>query len=151
MRYRLLISLSLLFICASCQKKTQEPGTSTGGNPIPTPGPTTGPTLSGTVITIGGEMGKADAVDGKGGNARFFNPYKLCFDARNNMLYVADKNLIRMIDQQNNVSTLLGSGVLNNFDEIYDIDLAPGAAGSLYFTTKYYGLYKIDGTTKKLM
>ncbi|HVU98487.1 MAG TPA: hypothetical protein VHE34_24855 [Puia sp.] len=153
MKYRLLLLVSLFVSCASCQKQSQSPDASSGGDPTPTPTPTPASgrdSVKATYTIIAGRMGQSAAVDGQGGNAAFINPYKLCFDSRNNKLYVADNNLIRVIDQQNNVSTLLGNGVLNNFEEIYDIDLAPGAAGSLYFTTKYYALYKIDGATNQL-
>src|ERR1700755_781817 len=150
---RHLFFLVYVFICASCQKTSQASGAGSGGDtltttPVPVPAP--GPSLKVTVTTVGGQPGKVEAVDGNGGNAHFLNPYKLCYDPRNKLLYVADRNYLRVIDAQNNVSTLLGNGVLSNFDEILDIDLAPGAPGSLYFTTKYTTLYKIDGSNNTL-
>ena len=91
-----------------------------------------------TVTTIAGKVkDHGNAEDGSGVNARFWNPTKMVYDSRNNTLYVADGTTIRSIDQQNNVKTYLPLGALSNFNEIYDIDLAPGsAAGTLYCITK---------------
>ena len=124
---------SLFFLSASCQKASPSSSSDPGDPGGPTPPPTA---LTVTVTTIG---------------ANFSHPYKCCYDPRNKQLYVADQNQIKVIDEHNNVTTLMGQGVLNGWDEIFDIDLAPGAAGSLYFTTKYNTLYKIDGGTNELV
>jgi sugar lactone lactonase YvrE len=128
--------LIVLFSCAGCQKKNiTAPGTN--------PGPGTSP-LKATVVTLAGEAGQTGNTDGQGSSARFTNPGKICFDPRNNVLYVADHIAIRAVDEAGNVTTYMGEDQLNRFDDIRDIDVAPGAAGSLYFTTKYNALYKIE-------
>ena len=114
------------------------PGTPAPGDPHTT--------TTATVSTIAGKLGDhGNAEDGQGANARFWNPTKMIFDSRNNMLYVADGNTIRSIDAQNNVNTYLPLGKLSTYNEIMDLDLAPGAAGgTLYIVTKENDLIKIE-------
>ena len=106
-----------------------------------------------TVTTIAGAYGLQGDNDGKGSNARFWNPTKMVYDNRNKTLYVADGTVIRSVDAQNNVKTYLPFGKINNYDEILDIDVTPDSiGGSLYFITEENGLYKIEpkGTSYKL-
>ena len=99
-----------------------------------------------SVSTIAGKLGDhGNAEDGSGGNARFWNPTKMVYDNRNNILYVADGTTIRSIDQSNNVKTYMTLGAIGNYNEILDIDIAPGSVGGiLYFITKENDLYKIE-------
>jgi len=106
-----------------------------------------------TVTTIAGKLGTKGDADGNGSNARFWNPTKMVYDNRNNILYIADGTVIRSIDQQNNVKTYLPFGKINNYDEILDMDVTPDATGgSLYFITEENDLYKIEpkGSSYKL-
>ena len=97
------------------------------------------------VSSIAGKEGDhGNAEDGNGGNARFWNPTKMVFDGRNNMLYVADGTTIRSVDQANNVKTYMPLGTISRFNEILDIDLAPGPdGGTLYFISKENDIWKI--------
>src|SRR3954451_6098511 len=83
------------------------------------------------VTTIAGKLDdRGNAQDGNGSNARFWNPTKMVYDSRNNMLYVADGTVIRSIDRQNNVKTYVPLGAIgSSYNEILDMDVAPGAAG----------------------
>jgi len=106
-----------------------------------------------TVSTIAGKYGIQGDADGKGSNARFWNPTKMVYDSRNKTLYVADGTVIRSIDAQNNVKTYLPFGKINNYDEILDMDVTKDSiGGSLYFITEENSLYKIApmGTSYKL-
>jgi hypothetical protein len=100
------------------------------------------------VSTIAGKIrDHGNAEDGTGASARFWNPTKMVFDPRNNMLYVADGTTIRSIDQQNNVKTYMPLGTISNFNEIEDLDLAPGTGGgNLYVITKENDLLKVEPT-----
>ncbi len=105
------------------------------------------------VSTIAGKYGIQGDDDGNGSKARFWNPTKMVYDNRNNVLYVTDGTVIRSVDQNNNVKTYLPFGKINNFDEILDIDVTPDSiGGSLYFITEENCLYKIEpkGTSYKL-
>lgn len=98
-----------------------------------------------TVTTIAGKFGAQGDADGKGSKARFWNPAKMVYDNRNNILYIADGTVIRSINAQNDVKTYLPFGKINNYDEILDIDVTDDAVGgSLYFITKENDLYKIE-------
>ncbi|MBS1660955.1 MAG: hypothetical protein JST68_07875 [Bacteroidetes bacterium] len=132
MQYQMLFT-SLFVMLTSCQKASQPSSDNPGGSGGPGGPPQAALTVN--VTTIG---------------ANFSHPYKLCYDSRNKSLYVADQNQVKVIDEHNNVTTLIGQGVLSNWDEILDIDVAPGASGSLYFTTKYNTLYKLDGSNNEL-
>ena len=107
-----------------------------------------------TVTTIAGKLDDpGNAQDGNGSNARFWNPTKMVYDSRNNMLYVADGTVIRSIDKLNNVKTYVPLGAIgSSYNEILDMDVAPGVAGgTLYLITKENDLWKItpSGTTGK--
>jgi hypothetical protein len=146
----LLIHLTVVVFITSCRKsvdKNDMPGDTVGNVPD-----TTVP-FHVTVATIAGKRGDhGNAEDGNGAGARLWNPGKMVYDKRNNLLYVADGTAIRTIDQQNNVKTYLPAGALSNFNDIEDIDIAPGAAGSLYFTAKENDLIRIEpaGNTFRL-
>jgi len=106
------------------------------------------------VTTIAGKLDDAgNAQDGNGSNARFWNPTKMVYDSRNDRLYVADGTVIRSIDGQNNVKTYVPLGAIgSSYNEILDMDVAPGAAGgTLYIITKENDLWKIvpNGTSGK--
>ncbi|TKK71743.1 hypothetical protein FC093_01595 [Ilyomonas limi] len=106
------------------------------------------------VTTIAGKLDDpGNAQDGNGSNARFWNPTKMVYDSRNNLLYVADGTVIRSIDGQNNVKTYVPLGAIgSSYNEILDMDVAPGTAGgTLYIITKENDLWKIvpNGTSGK--
>ena len=106
------------------------------------------------VTTIAGKLDDpGNAQDGNGSNARFWNPTKMVYDSRNNTLYVADGTVIRSIDRQNNVKTYVPLGAIgSSYNEILDMDVAPGTAGgTLYLITKENDLWKIvpSGTIGK--
>ena len=129
----------------SCTKDTAQntphsPGTQ--GNPG---------TIQVTVSTIAGKLrDHGNAEDGNGSNARFWNPTKMIYDNRNNMLYIADGSVIRSMDIQNNVSTYIPLGAIgSSYNEILDIALAPGSGGTLYITTKENDLWKIEPAGNK--
>lgn len=108
--------------------------------------------LSVTVTTIAGKLDDhGNGEDGQGTAARFWNPTKMIYDSRNNLLYVADGTVIRSIDAQNNVKTYMPLGVISRWSEILDLSLAPGVGGSLYIATAEHDLLKIepDGTSVK--
>lgn len=131
------LPLAILIFSAACSKK--ENNTSSGSSTPPENN------LNVTVTTIAGKVNDhGNGEDGNGLNARFWNPTKMVFDNRNNMLYVADGTCIRSIDQQNNVKTYLPEHVLSVYNEIMDIDLAPGPdGGTLYFISKENDIWKI--------
>lgn len=134
--------------CSSCTKDKIQNIPNTPNTPD-----TPASSFNVTVSTIAGKVGDhGNAEDGNGSNARFWNPTKMVYDNRNNMLYIADGTVIRSMDQANNVSTYLPLHTLSNYNEILDIDLAPGAAGgTLYIVTKENDLWKIepDGNSAK--
>ncbi len=105
-----------------------------------------GGSLSVNVTTIAGKRGEqGNAADGNGASARFWNPGKMIFDSRNNILYIADGSVIRSMDMQYNVSTYVPLRMLgSSFNDILDIALAPGVGGSLYITSKEYDLWKVE-------
>ena len=142
----------LLFITTACSKGINgDTNTNYPGGPVTDDHPGK---YNVSVTTIAGKAGDhGNAEDGNGANARLWNPTKMIFDNRDNVLYVADGNTIGAIDQQNNVTTYLPLGRLSGFNEITDIDIAPGTiGGTLYFTTKENDLCKIepDGNAIKL-
>ena len=151
MNYKNLLRLAFTatIACSSCSKDKIDGIPNTPGTPG-TPGT---PAFNVTVSTIAGKLddhGKAE--DGNGINARFWNPTKMVYDNRNNILYIADGTVIRSMDQANNVRTYLPLKTLGNYNEILDIDLAPeSAGGTLYITTKENDLWKIepDGNSAK--
>ena len=135
--------------CSSCSKK--EIANPTSNDSLPGGPPSS--QFKVTVTTIAGKVGDhGNAEDGNGANARFWNPTKMVFDKRNNMLYIADGTVVRSIDQQNNVSTYMPLRTISNYNEILDIDVAPGpAGGTLYIITKENDLWKLEpdaGTAK---
>jgi hypothetical protein len=133
----------VLFATTSCTKSVEKE---------PVPAPSSGPVENNTgsfyvtVSTIAGKLSDhGNAEDGNGADARFWNPTKMIFDHRNSMLYVADGTTIRSVDQQNNVKTYLPLGSISNYNEIMDIDLAPGnVGGTLYAVTKENDLLRIE-------
>ncbi len=69
----------------------------------------------------------------------------MVFDSRNNLLYIADGTVIRSLDARNNVRTYVPLRALgSSFNNILDMAPAPGAAGSLYVTTKENDLGNIE-------
>src|SRR5881398_1143844 len=90
------------------------------------------------VTTVAGKLDdRGNAQDGKGSNARFWNPTKMVYDSRNNMLYIADGSVIRSMDMQYNVKTYIPLNAIgSSYNEILDMDVAPGAGGTLYIITK---------------
>lgn len=127
-----------LLLVSACKKNTVVPPPSSDSTHVVKPNV--------TVTTIAGKVGDhGNGEDGNGVAARFWNPTKMVFDPRNNMLYVADGTVIRSIDQQNNVATYMPLHAISNFNEIMDIDLAPGTAGgTLYFISKENDIWKIE-------
>jgi sugar lactone lactonase YvrE len=105
------------------------------------------------VTTVAGKLDdRGNAQDGNGSNARFWNPTKMVYDSRNNLLYIADGTVIRSMDRQNNVKTYVPLGAIgSSYNEILDMDVAPGTGGTLYIITKENDLWKItpNGTTGK--
>lgn len=137
-------ALACTIVFSACSKD----GTTGPTPPIP-PIPPVPPVVNNitvTVTTIAGKMNDhGNAEDGQGAAARFWNPGKMVFDYRDNMLYVADGTTIRRVDAANNVTTYMPLGVISGFNEILDMDLAPGSAGgNLYITTKENDLLKIS-------
>jgi sugar lactone lactonase YvrE len=133
------IAFATISLAAACSKKAAF--SQDTDNPPPT-----GNNITVNVTTIAGMANTPGTVtDGNGASARFLNPTKMVFDNRNKMLYVADGTCIRSIDQQNNVKTYLPLGVLSPYNEIKDIDIAPGEnGGTLYFVSKENDLWKIE-------
>jgi hypothetical protein len=133
-----ILSVAALFFTSACSKPADSSpgagGTGTASN------------LNVTVSTIAGKVGDhGNAEDGNGINARFWNPTKMVYDPRDNMLYVADGTTIRSIDRQNNVKTYMPLHTISNFNEIMDIDIAPGQdGGTLYFISKENDIWKIE-------
>ena len=125
-----------LIFTAACGKKESRPSVTTSPDN----------TIHVTVTTIAGKVNDhGNGEDGNGPDARFWNPTKMVFDNRNNMLYVADGTCIRSIDQQNNVKTYMPEHVLSAYNEIMDIDIAPGTnGGTLYFISKENDIWKIE-------
>ncbi|MBE7171182.1 MAG: hypothetical protein INR73_11360 [Williamsia sp.] len=134
--------MAVLTLTTSCTKpQDNKPGSD--------PGDPTGTGSSGgykvTVTTIAGKLqDQGSAEDGNGSHARFWNPTKMVYDNRNHLLYVADGTVVRSIDEQNNVATYMPLGVISRWSEILDMDLAPGAGGSLYLVTAENDLIKIE-------
>jgi hypothetical protein len=144
------IVLAILLLTTACTKNID---TNANANNLKSNAVNNATISSVTVTTIAGKYGIQGDADGKGDNARFWNPTKMVYDNRNNMLYVADGTVIRSVDQQNNVKTYLPFGKINNFDEILDIDVTKDSiGGSLFFITEQNDLYKIvpSGTSYKL-
>lgn len=137
----MLFSFATFFATACSKAEEAKPSVLTGDG---SSGGSAGPNV--TVTTIAGKFGDGgNAEDGNGAAARFWNPAKMVFDSRNNVLYVADGTVIRSLDKQNNVKTYLPLGILGRFNEIYDVALAPGPdGGTLYFTSKENDLWKIS-------
>ncbi len=132
-------TIASIIMASACSKKTE----ASQGTQDPPP---TENNFNVTVTTIAGKVNDpGNGEDGNGVNARFQNPTKMVFDNRNKMLYVADGTCIRQIDEQNNVQTYLPRGVLSPYNEIKDIDIAPGTnGGTLYFVSKENDLCKIE-------
>jgi hypothetical protein len=134
--------VAMPFLLSACTKTADSTVPVTPGEPVPGTPPVT--SLNVTVSTIAGKAGEpGNAEDGDGINARFWNPTKMVYNKRNNTLYVADGTTIRSIDQQNSVKTYMPPGTIGNFNEIQDIDLAPGTGGTLYFISKENDIWKI--------
>lgn len=138
-----LVLFSTVVISTSCSK---DGGTTMPGNPGGSDGSGNSSEFNVTVSTIAGKFGdKGNAEDGNGSNARFWNPTKMIYDSRNNMLYIADGTVIRSMDAQNNVKTYVPLGAIgSSYNEVLDIDLAPDEGGSLYVITKENDLWKIE-------
>lgn len=130
--------VTALLLSASCSKSAANgPDTTNTGSNVPK--------VNLTVTTFAGKLNdKGNAEDGAGSNARFWNPTKMVYDYRNNTLYVADGTTIRSVDAAANVKTYLPLRSISNWDEILDIDLAPGAGGSLYFVSAEHNLWKVE-------
>jgi hypothetical protein len=144
------IALAILLLITACTKNID---TNANTNNVKSNAVSNATTYNVTVTTIAGKYGIQGDADGKGGNARFWNPTKMVYDNRNNTLYVADGTVIRSVDQQNNVKTYLPFGKINNYDEILDMDVTKDSiGGSLFFITEQNDLYKIvpSGTSYKL-
>jgi len=135
------ILLTVLFFASACSKSIDiNSNVNLKSNAVSNAG-----TYTVNVTTIAGKYGIQGDADGKGANARFWNPTKMVYDSRNKTLYVADGTVIRSIDAQNNVKTYLPFGKINNYDEILDMDVTKDSVGgSLYFITEENGLYKIE-------
>lgn len=132
--------IGICFLSTSCSKAI-------GEKQAPDSSPIIDPAkMNVHVFTIAGKADdRGHAEDGNGAAARFWNPTKMIFDSRNNMLYVADGTTIRSIDEQNNVKTYMPVGTTGGFNEILDMDIAPGTAGgTLYFTSHENDLWKIE-------
>jgi hypothetical protein len=140
-RRSLCLGMAVLLLTSACKKATDSPPSLPMGNEPP---PVVTSTV--TVSTIAGKLGDhGNAEDGNGANARLWNPTKMVFDGRNNTLYVADGTVIRSIDKQNNVKTYMPLHTLSNYNEIMDLDLAPGPdGGTLYFISKENDIWKVQ-------
>jgi len=136
---RLLLILLLGTNLSACTKNAGASGGGTGN----TGGPAH-PAVS--VTTIAGKVNdKGNAEDGNGSSARFWNPGKMVYDTRDGKLYIADGNVIRVMDAAYNVSTYIPQNVLATpYGEVLDIALAPGGAGTLYVITSENSLWKIE-------
>jgi hypothetical protein len=140
-----LFAVAAIIACTSCSKDKIDP--------TPPPPPDDGG-FNVKVTTIAGQVSNKGDEDGNGSNARFWNPAKMVYDSRNNMLYIADGTVIRSMDAQNNVETYVPLNAIgNSWNEILDMDVAPGAGGTLYVTTKNNELWKIepDGSNSKVI
>ncbi len=128
----------ILLCTVACKKPAKT--TVSEGQPIPEKIPSV------LVTTIAGKPDdRGNAEDGHGDAARFWNPTKMVFDNRNQTLYIADGTTIRSMDQQNNVKTFMPLHTISNYNEIMDIDLAPGPnGGTLYFISKENDIWKIE-------
>src|SRR3954471_11739920 len=133
-------------VCTSCNKEKFTETTIVSENRADNATTTLASTSNVVVKTISGKLDdRGNAQDGNGSNARFWNPTKMVYDSRNNMLYVADGSAVRSIDAQNNVSTYVPLNTVgNSFVDILDIDVAPGTGGTLYLTTDNNELWKIE-------
>ncbi len=138
----LLFAFVVTTACSSCSKKDIMRPASGG----PPDGDSSSAAFNVTVSTIAGKLDdRGNAEDGNGANARFWNPTKMVYDNRNNILYVADGTVIRSIDMQNNVKTYIPLGAIgSSYNEILDMDVAPGTGGTLYIVTKENDLWKIE-------
>ncbi|HYJ63981.1 MAG TPA: hypothetical protein VEV62_09580, partial [Parafilimonas sp.] len=96
------IALAILLLITACTKNIHTNTNNLKSNVV-----SNATTYNVTVTTIAGKYGIQGDADGKGSNARFWNPTKMVYDNRNNTLYVADGTVIRSVDQQNNVKTYL--------------------------------------------
>jgi len=142
--------LAILFLATACSKTIDVNSDLNNANSITVNDLST---FNVNVTTIAGKFKTQGDADGKGSNARFWNPTKMVYDNRNKTLYVADGTVIRSVDRQNNVKTYLPFGKINNYDEILDMDVTKDSiGGSLYFITEENDLYKIEpkGTSYKL-
>src|SRR4051812_23585460 len=140
-----LFAVAAAIACTSCTKDKVQPTS-------PPPSDNSGGGFSVKVTTIAGQVSTKGSEDGNGSSARFWNPTKMVYDSRNNMLYIADGSVIRSMDMQNNVKTYVPLNAIgSSYNEILDMDVAPGAGGTLYIITKENDLWKIvpNGTTGK--
>lgn len=151
---RLLLILILITNLFACTKNAGASGGSENNGDSSSTGGTGGPTHPNvSVTTIAGRVNdRGSAEDGNGGDARFWNPGKMVYDTRNGKLYIADGNVIRVMDAAYNVLTYIPQNVLATpYGEVLDIALAPGEAGTLYVITSDNSLWKIvpDGSYGK--
>ena len=139
-----LLSFTIMVACSSCQtNKVKRTTTSIGTS-----------AFNATVTTIAGDVsqrGKNDDADPL--KARFLYPKKLIWDDRNKSLYIADgsgQSNLRKIDENGRVSTPVP--YVGTSNEIHDVCLAPGSAGSLYFATTLGQLEKVvDAGTPQII
>src|SRR3954452_17343517 len=133
-------------VCTSCNKEKFTDTTIVSENGADNATTTLASTSNVVVKTIAGKLDdRGNAQDGNGSDARFWNPTKMVYDSRNNMLYIADGTVIRSMDAQYIVNTYVPLNAIgNSFNEILDMDVAPGAAGTLYITTHENDLWKIE-------
>ena len=144
----LFVMIAVIF--SACTKNID---TKSNANSLATSNVSNATTYVVNVTTVAGKYKLQGDADGKGANARFWNPTKMVYDNRNHTLYIADGTVIRSMNAQNNVKTYLPFGKINNYDEILDMDVTPDSTGgSLYFITEQNDLYKIEpkGTSYKL-
>ncbi len=104
----------------------------------------------GTVSTIAGTPYLTGSTDGPATQATFNRPYGLTLDLDGNILIADEWNhKIRMIDQNGNVSTLAGSGVLGSSDGIgsevsfnYPWDMTVDENGNIFVADGYNNIIR---------
>ncbi len=109
---------------------------------------------SGVVTLLAGSpTGAYGTQDGAGSAARFWLPYRINYDKKSNLIYVADlgTNCIRTLDLSGNVGTLTGQCGTSNYGLV---DGGPGVAKFFYpdsiAPTPSGALYVNDGGNSRL-